>query len=348
MLALVNKGGGRRRFMIYTGGLALGAATPSVEGASLAQRNEERKNITGWLARYNWEDAVQSALRNSRYIETLSPAWYEILPGGRIRAVSNSNVDDERLHKATLEKGMRLRPLIGNVSPLGTLPEVVRPLLARENKEHRLQHHRRVRSLASGYDGISLDYEGLRLPDMPGFVRFVEETWDALHGTGKTLSVCLEALPGEEILGHWRRIADSTDTVYLMAYGQKPKTPGPFVTLSWLDEVVQRAVKAIPPHKLVVGLAVYGLSWSEQKGVTSGTWQQYLKRAHMLGAPLERDTKSGMTHFRIGTEDTWVEDGTSIDLKMRVGWRAGARRFAFWRLGGEDPQIWSAVDALPS
>lgn len=334
----------RRAVLAYAGGLAA-TAFAAPKSAHVNAAGSDRR-ITAWLTRYDWKEAVQSLGQHSGTIEAVSPSWYDLTKEGTVVESPGARVRDPALAEIVARSSLPVRPLVMNVTSARTQPEFVRQLFV--DTAARLVHHQKLRTLAtdSNYEGIVLDYEGLRLPDMPSFTKLVRELSAVLHGVGKKLGVCVEALSDPSIAGYWESIAASADTVYVMAYGQKPQMPGPFVSLGWLSGVVGRATLAIPPEKLVLGLAVYGLSWNA-KGVSSGTWQQYVEKAIAAGATLERDQNTGMIFYIQGNEQVWCEDSVSISAKMRIGWRSGIRRFAFWRLGGEDPDIWRAVSALP-
>ena len=332
----------RRDVLRFTGGVAATTLISSNPTKTLAA--ESRRRITAWMSHYDWDEAVRSATRYADRIEAISPGWYELKNEGEIVPNSKARIDDRRLVGLVAKNGMPVRPLVMNIVAARTQPELVKIMFT--DKAMRLTHHQQLRKLAECHDGMVLDYEGLRLPDMPRFVEMVEEIALILKSIGKTFGVTLEALVDENIIPYWKRIAYAADTVYVMAYGQKPKTPGPFVDLSWLQSVIEQSVRGVPPEKLVLGLAVYGLKW-DATGVSSGTWQQYTERAHNLRAPLKIDGKTGMLWYQSNSESMWVECATSIDMKIRMASQSGIRRFAFWRLGGEDPEIWQAVRSLP-
>ena len=58
------------------------------------------------------------------------------------------------------------------------------------------------------------------------------------------------------------------------------------------------------------------------------------------------ELKSGTLHARRSGDpsnewELWVSDADLLRTLMTVAQDAGVRRFALWRLGGEDARIWS-------
>jgi spore germination protein YaaH len=102
---------------------------------------------------------------------------------------------------------------------------------------------------------------------------------------------------------------------------------------------LKRAVKAFPPEKLVHAMSIYGLRWNA-RGVESGTWKQYHPDYR---TQVQRDSHTKALWYETEDDTTWYEDAESIKEKMQLGASLGISRFAFWRLGGEDPELWNML-----
>ncbi len=139
------------------------------------------------------------------------------------------------------------------------------------------------------------------------------------------------------------RIGKNVDSVFFLAYGSKRSTPGPLSDFKWLENHLKRALRAIPPEKLVHGIATYGLRWGE-KGITSGTWKQFFPKSPET--IMVRDLATKAVWYKQGSETTWLEDAESIVEKIKLGRALGIPKVSFWRIGGEDPRLWPMLKNL--
>ncbi|MHB8660417.1 MAG: glycoside hydrolase family 18 protein [Minisyncoccota bacterium] len=102
-----------------------------------------------------------------------------------------------------------------------------------------------------GYDGLDIDYEGFRAHELAALASLVEELAAAFHSVSKSLTVSIEAQSDNVAASAWRRIGAAADEVRFMAYGTKPKTPGPLVERTWFLSCVEMAARVIPVSKFV-------------------------------------------------------------------------------------------------
>jgi spore germination protein len=141
------------------------------------------------------------------------------------------------------------------------------------------------------------------------------------------------------------RIADE---VRVMAYDHSysTSTPGSVAPLSWVEAVVSYAVDRIPRARLMLGLAIYGYDWTETSGQDIGG-ADAARLAARYGLQPRWDGATASWTFvyeQDGQRHTvWYEDARSIEAKQQVAIRNRLRGLGIWRIGGEDPQLWTAV-----
>ncbi len=301
----------------------------------------QEKVITGWIHQNDYDKALGSLYQYNDLLEEVAPAWYVI----------NENAEIEKrwpesgspwLKAITFFKKVRLIPLVMNVTPSGSNPDRVRALF--RDRELRARHIRQIEELVvrEEYSGIDLDYEGFTASEMTELAGLVEELAEVLHSRNRSLSVSLETQANDNALQGWQRIGRAADNVRIMTYGLRVANPGPVVPLDWMEARLDKVISVVPPEKLVHGIAVYGLAWSGSS-MRSGTWEGLLRPAINAGITIERDPITDTPWYSNGGEVVWCEDSLSIKKKMGVSWSKGVRKFAFWRLGGEDPQIWPMI-----
>ncbi len=333
----------RRQALMRIGAVSVtGLILAGFRACALPASEKRRKIITVWINRYDWTAAVDSVTQHADFIETVSPVWFAVQVHGEVSKITEAHIDNSAFMHTVRSRRIQLSPLVTNVSASCTMPELIRPLFS--DAHLRARHIALLARMARDgeYDGLDLDYEGFRAFELADLAILVEELSAALHTESRTLAVSIEAQSDNAALPGWHRIAVAADEVRLMAYGTKPRTPGPLTERPWLEALLKKAVSAIPTAKLILGLPVYGLEWTHH-GVESGTWSDYMKIARASGYRVERDPVSKSLWYRSKRGTVWLEDGQSVGLKMHLAAEFGVSRFAFWRLGGEDPSIWATV-----
>jgi spore germination protein YaaH len=210
-------------------------------------------------------------------------------------------------------------------------------------------------AVRGGWAGVDIDYE--ELPPMAGdaFTTFLTELRDRLHAHRMVLSVAVPARTkdssSEETLAYaYPLIGTIADEVRVMAYDYSYSTgsPGPVAPLPWVEAVVRYAAQRVPKDKLMLGLATYGYDWVGRSGTDIGS-AAAAELAAQEGVEPRWDARAAsytFTYERDGqTHTVWYEDGRSAAAKADVAVRNGLRGVALWRLGGEDPRIWTTAVA---
>ena len=60
----------------------------------------------------------------------------------------------------------------------------------------------------------------------------------------------------------------------------------------------------------------------------------------------EFDDNSKSPFFTYDDHEVWFENARSILAKAQLARNAGFSGITFWRLGGEDPEVWKEIDKL--
>ena len=101
----------------------------------------------------------------------------------------------------------------------------------------------------------------------------------------------------------------------------------------------------MPVTKLVLGAATYGYDWVGKRG-TSLMWAEIMRRARNNAATVQYSQTMEAPWFEYvdsrGRQHTvWFENARSIAAKKAIMRDIGAIGMHYWRLGGEDPAIWT-------
>ena len=306
------------------------------------------RKVTAWLPYWDQTRAMQSFLAHADLYSSVSPFWYEMSTTGAISRYPGA--EDATVLSGIRGKGVKVVPTItNNFDP-------VRATTMLATATSRAAHVKALTDLAAakGYDGIDVDYEGMAAADRDRFSAFVSELASALHAQGRLLSVAVHAKTAEP--GTWSgpqaqnyaAIGAAADRVRLMAYDYSWETSpaGPIAPLSWVDSVAAFAVTQIPAGKVELGMSLYGYDWvgSRGEGVTHDVATSRLTSS---GATRVWDSAAAEPTFSYtsgGSAHTvYYADAQSVTARLAVIDKHALAAAAFWRLGGEDPAVWTAV-----
>lgn len=145
-----------------------------------------------------------------------------------------------------------------------------------------------------------------------------------------------------------RAFARVADRVFLMAYDEHSNDgePGPIASQVWWANQVHAALLQLPRDKVVVTLGNYAYDWHGKGGEPLSVEEAWQEAAESDAVPTW-DQASGNSTFAFDDEQgqrhtVWILDGASAFNQLSLLERAGVRNVALWRMGGEDPSIWSA------
>jgi spore germination protein YaaH len=195
-------------------------------------------------------------------------------------------------------------------------------------------------------DGLVIDLEDLPSDTTPDLLAFLAAAKLRCRANGWTLAVTAAPGGADSDLSALGRAADR---VVLMAYDEHWQTgrSGPIASDPWFTSVVRRALSQIPASKLIVALAAYAYDWPANGPAAILSIPQAHALAAQNGATIERDAVSGAASFVYaadGVEHTvWASDAAAVRGQAAIARAAGARSFALWRLGTEDPSMWNSA-----
>ena len=203
--------------------------------------------------------------------------------------------------------------------------------------------------------GIVVDFESLPKSSQKDFQDFTHALAADLHARNLKLMV---GLPAADWSYDYKYFASQADAIILMNYDFRwtSSPAGPIAPQDWFVRNIENMVKLVPPDKLIMGIANYGYDWPaptkrtprpEAKAVT---FQQGVVTAVESEADIVFDPDSLNPHFSYEDEQNhvhqvWMLDGVTAYNQLRAAERAGVRGTALWRLGMEDPSLWTIWDA---
>jgi peptidoglycan-N-acetylglucosamine deacetylase len=203
--------------------------------------------------------------------------------------------------------------------------------------------------------GIVVDFEQVPDSSQQDFTRFIHDLGTDLHAANLKLMV---ALPAADWSYDYKTLAAEADAVILMNYDfhYPSSEPGPIASQDWFERNIENIVKIVPADKIMMGIANYSYDWpAKTKAVPhpiaqAVTFQQGIITAVESESDVTFDPDTLNPHYSYEDEknlvhNVWMLDGITAYNELRAAERAGVRGTALWRLGMEDPSMWSIWDA---
>jgi spore germination protein len=305
----------------------------------------------GYLPSWDGASAASLATAAGHGMTEVSPVSASVNKDGTLAVVTPPAAQEAALRRA----GLKVIPTVQNVSGAGFDGASVAELLV--DATARARHVQAVldAAVAGRWSGVDIDYETLPPTAGDAFTSFLSDLRDRLHAHGMLLTVAVparttDATSADGLAYAYPLIGRIADEVRVMAYDYSYSTgsPGSVAPLRWVQSVVEYAAARIPRDKLMLGLATYGYDWVGQSGSPLGS-ADAVKVASRRGVEPRWDagTASFTFTYEAGgqTHTVWYEDSRSVAAKADLAVSEGLRGLVFWRLGGEDPQIWTKVVA---
>lgn len=198
--------------------------------------------------------------------------------------------------------------------------------------------------------GIVVDFEEVPAAAQPALRAFATDLAARLHAHGRRLVVTLPAANPDYDA---RSLAVTADAIVLMNYDEhwESSAPGPIASQSWFTANIAGALAAIPPKKLLVGIANYAYDWTEKaprgaEAAQSITVAEALGLAQSSTSGLALDPQSLNPYFAYADaakrkHHVWLLDAVTAHNQIEASERVGALGTALWRLGSEDPTFWA-------
>lgn len=253
---------------------------------------------------------------------------------------------DREALAAVTETGVRRSAVLQNLDALkgGWQPERVRELAHSPHARSRLAARLRELCVRDQLSGVHVDFEDLD-DNWTLLIPIVDDLAKAFAPLHLELAVDLPAQVDAAILAHIGRVADR---VVIMAYDERDQesAAGPIASDSFVADALRAAAGRMPLAKLAAGLAMYGYDWIGTDSADPISFVDAHTAAKEAHVQPQWDA-SGNSHFGYSDEEghheVWLTDAASIWNQARIAAESQIHTVAVWRLGGEDPGVWSAL-----
>lgn len=194
------------------------------------------------------------------------------------------------------------------------------------------------------YAGLVIDFETLEAADLDEQLAVMRAIADSARARGvHTIAVAVPATdtiayPAKQLL----RVADA---IIPMLYDEHwaGSSPGPVASPQWVRRALALRVREAGAARVIAGFPTYGYRWIRGQPTEALGYEEGRNVAAQARVSLARDAATQSLHARAANWDMWMADAGTLRALVAIGQELGVHRFALWRLGREDPAIWTDV-----
>ncbi|MEK7165849.1 MAG: glycosyl hydrolase family 18 protein [Patescibacteria group bacterium] len=348
-----------RNFFIKPAQIPLKPVIP--KGEISAKSSPRPFKIRGSIPYWDQYEAFKSFNTNTATFNSVSLFWYFLdEQEGGLRKYTDA-VYDPQIIEFAHKNGAQVSAVITNLPEAkGSTWDSNRVERILDNTKLRNFHIQEIKSLIveKGFDGVTIDYEEIDQREEDSFTLYIAELVETLRPLGKFVGVALHPKLGERSdrqysFQNWERLAPVADELYIMAYGEHwdEGRPGPIASAEWVGKIVAYLKQLnVPLEKFYLGIPLYGYDWNkDSKDKAKGLTYRDVKRLmeqYDIGDEWGEDTPAPFFQYKDENGDqheVWFENGPSVEVKVQLAREAGFGGVTFWRLGGEDPEVWERV-----
>lgn len=285
------------------------------------------------------------ATANMTGVNVISPTWYSIIDNeGNISNIASSDYVNQ-----AHEKGLQVWGLVDNFSENISTTEILSRTSTRQNLVSQLVDA----ALASGLDGINIDFEYLEEAVGIHFLQFLRELSVETHKNNLVLSVD-NPVP-EDFTSHYDRAEQGrvVDYVIIMGYDEHyvgSEEAGSVASLPWVEQGIKDTLAEVPAERVINAVPFYSRLWKTLAGTLSseaigmGQAQEVVAK-YNVETYWDKNTSQNYGAFENeGAEfQIWIEDAQSIAEKVKLSSQYNLAGVAAWKLGFESSDVWQAI-----
>lgn len=204
-----------------------------------------------------------------------------------------------------------------------------------------------------GLDGINIDFELIDSETGIHYIQFIRELSVECRREGLVLSVDNYSLIGGR---PWYDVAEQSvmaDFVIMMGYDEHwaGGDAGSTASIGFTETTIQLALNQVPAEKLIHGIPFYTRVWGVENGTVVSSTAAGMGAAKELleekGSDLKWLDVEGQFYGEYLSEGIryciWLEDTTSLKMKLDMIEDYGLAGVACWKLGLEDEAVWPLI-----
>lgn len=305
----------------------------------------------GWhvVAGEAGNDTLSAVTANTKGLNVISPTWFKLSDNeGNFTSFASASYV-EQAHNM----GMEVWGLVENIEYKDSLDMYA--ILSSTTIRTKLIEGLVNAALSCGMDGINVDFEQISADCGEHFIQFIRELSIPCRQNRLVLSIDNYVPMGGT--NHYDREEQGivADYVIIMGYDEHyagSKEAGSVASIDFVEKGISQTVAEVPASKVINAIPFYTRIWeTSDEGVSSQAVgmemaDEYV-RAHNIPVEWNDETCQNYGEY---TQDgvlyqVWLEDDSSIEVKLSIMDKYQLAGVASWRLGFEKPEIWDVIEA---
>jgi len=308
------------------------------------ERSDSRPLTIGFYV--TWDDSSYASLEMALpKLDWVVPSWLELTgPDMELKGVvDQKSVDLLRKQK----QPPSVLPMLQNASEGKWDGPGLARLLADPAKRRARLDELVAFMQGNNAQGLVIDFEEVPKDAHQSVLSFLHELKAAFVPHGWLLAI---AAPIDDPDWTYRSYAAATDYQILMAYDEhfEEGQPGSIASQSWFVDKLSRRMKELDPAKTIIAIGNYAYDWTDRGPALDMTFQESVLTSKESEASILFDPQTLNPHFDYQEDDgsvhhVWFLDAVTAQNQMHAADVFRPRGYALWRLGSEDPSIWSLL-----
>lgn len=302
----------------------------------------------------NWDESSYASLkRNLDHLDWVIAEWSHLQDSQNPKSPLATEIDVPALNLIRETRPqVQIIPMVQNLTDEKWNSDLLAHAVGDEASRQRLIGELTTFVAENKFAGICIDFEEPPPGTLPALLTFVQELHAAFAPRGLLV---VQAVPFDDPGWNYKDFAAADDYALLMAYDQHwtGSDAGPIAAQDWYERALAGRMRDLDPAKTIVALGNYGYDWAEGKTEADEvTFQEAVISARDSEAKIVFDSTSRTPKFDYDDEDqthhnVWFLDAVTTYNQMRAASGFRPAGFAIWRLGSEDPSVWSLLGGAP-
>jgi cellulose synthase/poly-beta-1,6-N-acetylglucosamine synthase-like glycosyltransferase/peptidoglycan/xylan/chitin deacetylase (PgdA/CDA1 family)/spore germination protein YaaH len=190
--------------------------------------------------------------------------------------------------------------------------------------------------------GVDIHFEDIPDRNSKNFISFEKELYQTLHA--KNLLVMQQVSPSDDNY-NLKFLQQYNDFLIVMAFNDG-LTNSDVANQHEVESILDHVCTEVPSEKVILTVAALGYDWPENSAGTPLTYQEAIGLAQEHKSKINFNQESANLDFKYTDQNQikhtvyFTDAATNFNIiRMADDWATGG--VALWRLGSEDPRIWS-------
>ncbi|HKR23321.1 MAG TPA: polysaccharide deacetylase family protein, partial [Pyrinomonadaceae bacterium] len=298
----------------------------------------------------NWdESSYESLKRNLDHLDWVVAEWSHLqsVPEGQNPLVTDVHIP--ALNWIRLNRPqVRVVPMVQNVIDEKWQGELLARLIADEPHRQLLINSLTNFVQDNNFAGLCVDFEEPPTAAQANLLTFMQELHTTFAAHGWLLA---QAVPFDDPDWNYHAYSAASDFLIVMAYDQHwtGSDAGPVAAQEWFEQNLIKRMRELDPAKTIIALGNYGYDWNDANhNVDEVTFQEALINARESETTPLFDPVTRNPYYEYDEDDqshhkVWFLDAATAFNEIRAASGYKPAGFGVWRLGSEDPSVWSIL-----